>query len=404
MSDKNSKNYKTTSSSLYTPQQIDFKNEPLFLGKGKNIQRFDDPKYPFFDQNNDTQQGNDWKHDEIPLLKDAREFKNVLTPAQQFITTRVIQRLIFLDSLQGRGPFLILGQITTLPELENVILTWQYFEGGKHSRTYTEILRALYNKPEEIFDESFNILELQKVAKSISGPYEKAYFNVINYIYKDQRCIEITEEEILELYDSIIMCVTEINILEGMRFYSGFASIWGMTESEQVLKGVTDDLSLICRDENTHLALTQMLIKLMKKDRSNNLVDRYKILEPRIKQRFVTAYKEEQEWIDYCFSKGSYIGMNEEIAKQYLSHITIKRSKAIGINLSKTDLNNYYNLKNPIPWVDKFINMDLVEKLPQTSKITNYITGGVLNEEDLHEDNEIQKLLNELNNEKNEKN
>ena len=27
--------------------KIDFKEEPIFLGRGKNIQRYDDPKYKF---------------------------------------------------------------------------------------------------------------------------------------------------------------------------------------------------------------------------------------------------------------------------------------------------------------------------------------------------------------------
>jgi ribonucleoside-diphosphate reductase beta chain len=382
-----------TSSSLYTPKYIDFKHEPLFCGEGKNTQRFDDPKYPFFDNNNDTQQGNDWKHDEIPLVKDAREFKNVLSYSQQYITTKTLQRLIFLDSLQGRGPVLILGQITTLPELENVILTWTYFEGAKHSRTYTEILRALYAKPEEIFDESFDIPELQAVAKSIATPYEDAYFNVINYIYKTQRNIKITKSELHELYDSLIMCIVEINILEGMRFYAGFASMWGMTEAEDIMKGVSDNLSLICRDENTHLALTQMLIKLIKTDESNGLVERYKLLEDKIYDRYLEAFSEEMDWIDFSFLEGSYIGMNSEILKQYLSHITIKRMKAIGFHPTKEELLGYYNIKNPIPWVDKFINMDLVEKLPMTEKITNYITGGVKNEEDISKDSDIQNLL-----------
>ena len=382
-----------TASSLYTPTYIDFKKEPLFCGEGKNTQRFDDPKYPFFDKNNDIQQGNDWKHDEIPLIKDAREFKNVLTEAQQFITTRQLQRLIFLDSLQGRGPFLILGQITTLPELENVILTWTYFEGAKHSRTYTEILRALYAKPEEIFDESFEIPELKAVSKSIADPYEDAYFNVINYIYKTQREIPISEDEMNTLYDSLIMCIIEINILEGMRFYAGFASIWGMTEAEGVMKGVSDDLCLICRDENTHLALTQMILKLIRSDESNGLVQRYKLLEQKIYDRYIEAFSEEIDWIDFSFSEGSYIGMNSEILKQYLSHITIKRMKAIGLYPNKNDLLGYYNVKNPIRWVNKYINMDLVEKLPMTEKITNYITGGVKNVEDLSSDSDIQSLL-----------
>ena len=35
--------------SIYTPDYINFNSEKLFLGKGKNSQRYDVLKYPFFD-------------------------------------------------------------------------------------------------------------------------------------------------------------------------------------------------------------------------------------------------------------------------------------------------------------------------------------------------------------------
>lgn len=386
--------YKNTRASLYNTEKIDFKHEPLFFGSGKNTQRFDDPKIPFFDKSNDTQQGFDWKHDEIPLIKDAAQFKTILKNAEKFVVTRNFQKLIFLDSLQGRGPFLIFGQITTLPELENAILTWTYFEGAKHSRTYTEELRALYDHPDEIFDEAFTLPELQKLAKSISAPYERAYFNAINWIYKTQRGLIISEEEKTELYQSVIMAWVEVNALEGIRFYPGFASVWGLMEGQGYLPGTAENLQFICRDENEHLAITQFVLKLLKRDVSEGFSEYFKDLIPKIKARYIEIYYEEVEWIVYKFSQGSYIGMNDTILIQYLNYITIRRMKAIGLTVTKEDLGGLYVLKNPIPWVDKYINMDEVEKLPQEEKVLNYVTGGV--DQDVADDEiteNISKLL-----------
>jgi len=1019
--------------SLYNPNHIDFKHEPMFLGSGRNTQRFDDPKYSFFDKSNDTQQGFDWKHDEIPLITDKKDFKSILKNAEKYIVTRNLQKLIFLDSIQGRGPLMIFGQITTLPELENVILTWEYFEGClvpetqvmtskgwkridmikltdkvmsvdlngkgnfsepeklhsyesngyitkfegkntsqfvtdqhrmllqdrntkdrkvkrvenitihkdgaikddiinalsstnnsiklsdydrflialqadgnikreyvredgktiyknqngnrsnkisivfnfvkdrkiirmrkllddlhleysesiykndrnndavtfrvlvekemvisksfndwvnleeisydwsrqfceelkywdgwdynnptfgydtidkenadlveiigtiggyktshsikegkmneqplhrltfnskknysigrsikaerieyngkvhcltvdggffvikhngkisitgncKHSRTYTEMLRAYYEKPDEIFDESFTLPALMKIASKIRSVYDRAYFNVIGYIYKEQRGLEYTQKELYDLKASIVMLWVEINILEGMRFYAGFAAMWGLKESQDLMSGLSENLQFIClhpetdvltdigwkkvedlslndniaqqdletglvsfnkptrkiwrkyqgkmhkvvdangkviqhltedheivvsrknsktkklttskvkiqnskfnnatyypqggltelqvekelttlekfrimvaadgyinprsngihsgyqavnfslkkerklklffeycdklnynvvetssqndvrtfivsvpievnisknldwfkintsskhidnflmelikwdgsekteasynkygfftsdknvadhvialislssyksfnykqknlakdhykdsykiyfrdddkiintqkyideiynydgmigcvtmpkgtiitksidnkvcttgncRDENEHLALTQFVIKLLKKDESEGFTQIFKDLEPDIEARFYEAYFEEVEWINYMFEEGSYIGMNADILIQYLNYVTIRRMKAVGYKPNKESLGGLYITKNPIPWVQNYINMDKNEKLPQEEKILNYVTGAV---------------------------
>ncbi len=368
--------YESNAGSLYSPNLIDFKHEPMFLGTGKNTQRFDDPKIPFFDKSNDTQQGFDWKHDEIPLIADTADFKSVLSAPEKFIITRNLQKLIFLDSIQGRGPLMIFGQITTLPELENVILTWEYFEGAKHSRTYTEMLRAYYDRPDEIFDESFELPELMKIAKKIRSVYDRAYFNVINYVYKEQRGLEYTQKEMYDLKASILMVWVEINILEGMRFYPGFAAMWGFKEARGLMSGLSENLQFICRDENEHLALTQFVLKLLKKDDSEGFTEVYKDLQSQIEDRFYEAYFEECDWTDYMFSTGSYIGMNGEILKDYLNHITIRRMKAVGIKPDREKFDRYI-LKNNLPWIASYINMDKNEKLPQEEKILNYVTGAV---------------------------
>lgn len=383
---------KNTKASLYNDQHIDFTKEPMFFGKGRNTQRFDILKYKYFDDLNDTMQGFDWKHNEVSLIKDVKDFRGPMKHAEKFVVTRVLQKLIFLDSLQGRGPFLTLGQIATLPELENAILTWTFFEGAKHSRTYTEELRALYDKPDEIFDESFQIPELLELSNSIKAPFERAYFNVIGYVYKTQRDIEISKEEMYELYDSILMLVIEINTLEGIRFYSGFAAIWALTEGQKYLPGTTENLCFICRDENAHLALTQHLLKNLRKKDEEGFVEFYKAADERIEARYIEVFREEVKWIDYLFSQGSYLGMNSEILKQYLTYITIRRMKAIGIKVNKDMLDGHWCIVNPIPWVDKYINMDSVEKLPQEENVLNYITGGV--NQDVDEETEIDAVLN----------
>lgn len=360
------------STSLYIPEHIDFTQEPMFLGRGVNTQRFDVMKYPFFDEKNKTMQGFDWAFDEAKLKTDYVDFNTKMQPHEQFITTKVLQKLIFLDSLQGRGIILTLGQIVTLPELENAMLTWQYFEGAKHSKTYTENLKGVYTDPKAIFDESFEIPELMKLAKTISDPYNEAYELIIEMQYNIIKNNVLTPEFMRALKRAVIKLITVINILEGVRFYSGFACIWALNKGQGYLVGTTKNLKFICRDENQHLALTQMMLRLLKTKQDEGFVKEFAEMEDELLQLYVDAYKEECEWIDYIFSQGSVIGLNAEISKEYLMYVINRRVKAVGFKALFEGKS-----KNPIPWIESYINMDKNELLPQQTELANYVSGGV---------------------------
>ena len=366
------------STSVYSQEQIDFTHEPMFLGTGKNTQRFDVLKYKFFDERNAKMQGFDWTFDEVRLTDDYIDFNTKMKPHEQFMYTRVLQKLIFLDSLQGRGILLTLGQICTLPELENAMLTWQYFEGAKHSKTYTENLKGVYNNPSEIFDESFEIPELMLLSKKISDPYNIAYELIIEMQYKIIKNLTLTPEFMTELKRAVLRLIITINILEGVRFYSGFATIWALNKSQGYVEGTSKNLKLICRDENVHLQLTQMIIKLLKKEEQEGFTKIYRDMEPEIAEMFRDCYEEECDWIDYIFSQGSILGLNAEISKHYIEYILNKRLRAIGLPIMFQGRST-----NPIPWVEKYIEFSDNEVLPQETEIVNYISGGVNNDDSL---------------------
>lgn len=235
-------------SSLYHSERIDFTKEPMFLGEGKNTQRFDVMKYPFFDERNDKMQGADWVATEINMKSDYVDFNTAMAPHQQFMYKRTLQKLIFLDSLQGRGILLTLGQIVTLPELENAMLTWEYFEGAKHSKAYSHNLKSVFADPAEVFDESFEIPELTVLTDSIKKPYQDCYELVIEFQYMLIKNLEVTPEFMRTLKESVIRLIVNINILEGVRFYPGFAVIWAMNKGQGFVEGSSKELKLICRD------------------------------------------------------------------------------------------------------------------------------------------------------------
>ena len=343
--------------SVYFDKQINFLDEPIFFGKGRNTQRYDILKYPFFDDTNVKMLGQFWQPDEIDVSKDKRDFQTM--PENMKNTyTKVLQKLIFLDSVQGRGMLQSFGLVITNPEFESIVSTWEFFE-NIHSRSYTHILRSVYDNPSEIFDESFKIKELVGLAKDISSKYDDCFNNVVGYCDRD------FDENLVK--PSILKLLIEINILEGIRFYSGFATIWSMHYSQGLMERTTNILRLICRDENLHLQVTQYLLKLLRDSESEGFVKFYKQIESQISEIYENACQQEFEWIDFLFKDGAFLGMSPELAKSYIKYICNRRLRSLGFNGIFEGFN-----KNPIPWVDDYINYDKNEFLPQENEILNY--------------------------------
>ena len=70
---------------------------------GVAIQRYDMLKYKQFDKLTDKQLGFFWRPEEVDVLKDANDFKNI-TDHERHIFTSNLKRQILLDSVQGRAP------------------------------------------------------------------------------------------------------------------------------------------------------------------------------------------------------------------------------------------------------------------------------------------------------------
>ena len=92
---------------------------------GVGIQRYDTLKYRQFDKLTDKQLGFFWRPEEVDVLRDAKDFKE-LTVNEKHIFTSNLKRQILLDSVNGSAPIEAFGPIVSLPELENWIITWTF--------------------------------------------------------------------------------------------------------------------------------------------------------------------------------------------------------------------------------------------------------------------------------------
>ena len=337
---------------------------------GVTIQRYDTMKYPSFDKFTDKQLGFFWRPEEVDTYRDGKDFK-LLTDHEQHIFTSNLKRQILLDSVQGRAPAESFGSIVSLPELENWIITWTFSE-TIHSRSYTHIIRNVYNDPSVIFDGLMDIPEIIDCAGDISKYYDDliegaSYYNLLGegtHTVNGKKVIV----DMYELQKKLWLALMSVNILEGVRFYVSFACSWAFAELKK-MEGNAKIIKFIARDENLHLGSTQLLLKTLKKD-DPVFEEIARETEEECIQMFVDAVEQEKAWADYLFKDGSMLGLNKELLSQYIEHIAMKRMNNAGLPKIYTQTNN------PLPWTQKWIAGGDVQVAPQETEITSYINGG----------------------------
>ena len=320
----------------------------MFFDEGVDIARYDQVKYPQIEKITEKQLGFFWRPEEVDVSKDKADFHK-LSKHEQHIFTSNLKRQILLDSVQGRAPNLAFLPIVSLPELENWVETWSFFE-TIHSRSYTHIIRNVYADPSHVFDNMLDIKQIIECGNDIAAYYDE----LINKPSKK----------------SLWMCMMSANALEGIRFYVSFACSWAFAELKK-MEGNAKIIKFIARDENTHLAGTTTLLKLMRReDKEMDKIARE--CEQESTELFVKVIEQEKEWAEYLFRNGSMIGLNETILKDYVEWIGAKRMRAVGLVPPYK-----VPLANPLPWTEKWIAGGNVQVAPQETEISSYVVGGV---------------------------
>jgi len=338
---------------------------------GSSVQRYDTVKYRQFEKLTDKQLGFFWRPEEVDVMRDAKDFKD-LTAHEQHIFTSNLKRQILLDSVQGRSPNLAFLPLATIPELETWIETWAFNE-TIHSRSYTHIIRNVYSDPAKVFDELTDIKEIVNCAESITGYYDELiqYTQAYNLFGEGSHTANGKRFEVsaYELKKRIWLALNSVNALEGIRFYVSFACSWAFAELKK-MEGNAKIIKFIARDENVHLASTQALLKILPTD-DKDFAKIKQECEQEVKDIFVQAVDQEKAWAEYLFKDGSMIGLNKQLLSEYVEWLANKRMTAIGVD-------SHYKVgqSNPLPWTQKWIAGAEVQVAPQEVELSSYVIGG----------------------------
>jgi ribonucleoside-diphosphate reductase beta chain len=360
---------------VFNTEKIDTKKQPMFFGAPLGVQRYDSYKYPIFDKLTTQQLGYFWRPEEVSLQKDRGDYQT-LRPEQKHIYTSNLKYQIMLDSVQGRGPGMAFIPYCSLPELEACMEVWGFME-MIHSRSYTYIIKNVYSDPSEVFDTIISDNRILERAKSVTESYDDFIqsaqgYGASNAWLHNLEGVSYAKETINDVKRKLYRAVANVNILEGIRFYVSFACSFAFGELK-LMEGSAKIISLIARDENQHLAITQNILNKWRDGDDLEMKQIMKEEEEWTYAMFDRAVNEEKRWADYLFKDGSMIGLNDKLLQQYVEWIANRRLKAIGLKPQyDISANN-----NPLPWTQHWINSKSVQVAPQETEITSYLIGGI---------------------------
>ena len=359
---------------VFNPSPVDSKNQPMFFGQPLGVQQYTSFKYPVFDKLTQTQLGFFWRPDEVSLQKDRSDYQT-LRPEQKHIFTSNLKYQVMLDSIQGRGPGMAFIPYCSLPELESAMTVWEMME-MIHSRSYTHIIKNLYSDPDEVFGTILKDQNIMERAGSLTSSYDDFIRTAQQYSLGDwKHAIEDAgtfREGRYELKRKLFRAMMNVNILEGIRFYVSFACSFAFGELK-VMEGSAKIISLIARDENQHLVLTQNIINKWAEGDDPEMKKIYEEEIDNSRQMFIDAVNQEKAWAKYLFQNGSMIGLSDKLLSNYVEWLANRRMKAIGLKPE-------YNIaarNNPLPWTEHWIKSKGVQVAPQETEVESYVIGGV---------------------------
>jgi ribonucleoside-diphosphate reductase beta chain len=342
--------------------KTDYLSRQMFLdSEGPvTVQRFEEVKYPKIAKFEETARGFFWVPEEINLTKDANDFKDASDTVRHIFTSNLLRQTA-LDSIQGRTPTQIFLPVISVPELESLCILWGFFETNLHSKSYSHIIRNIYNVPKDEFNKIHETAPIIQMASSVGEHYDALHqLNCMK-----EAGLKVSEKAHIK---AIWLALHTSYALEALRFMVSFATSLAMVEN-RIFIGNGNVISLILQDELLHRDWTGYIINQVVKD-DDRFEDAKSKYADEVYKIYTDVVREEKEWAHYLFNKGPVIGLNAQILNEFMDYTANNALKEIGIKYQVAAPKT-----TPIPWFNKHSDTSKKQSALQETESTNYVIG-----------------------------
>lgn len=354
---------------IATPTEYMSRNMFLDAAGPVTVHRFDEVKYPKYKAYEETQRGFIWTPEEISLSADRQQIETA-SEAEIHIFTSNLLRQTTLDSAQGKLPSIVFAPIASLPEIEELCLTWGVFEGVIHNRSYAHIILEVFRMSKEMFNQIHDTAPIVKMAASIGRYYDDLYR--ANCLAEVGMPVPIKEHK-----KKIWLALHASYALEAIRFRTSFSTSLGMAMNGKFI-GNGNIITLIQRDELLHVDWSADLIRDVQDDPDFREMARDPAIIKEVEALYMDAWREEVEWAQYLTMKGSTVGLTANMLSDYASFMTKESLDMIGVRFLGNSPKS-----NPFPWMERMSDIGSRQSALQENESVDYTIGVLKGEVEL---------------------
>lgn len=308
----------------------------------------------------------DWDENEFPYADCALEFKTC-NPSVYDMMIKTIAWQWEADSLAAHNLIPIVAPFVTSSEL------WAlYCQIGNnevlHSLSYSEIVRNTFENPDvvmkEILEESEALRRMRVVANAMAEVKAIGLKLQTGEIQKDDPAAR----------DAIMLFVFTLLGLERIQFMASFGITFAIAESGMFLP-IGQAVKKICADElNVHVEAGKAII--LNELQTPEGQESFNRIKSRVQEIYDEIVRSELRWCKYMFSNGrELVGMNLELLENWV----LFNANDV---YTFTKIENPFKIirKNPIPFINDWIDLNNHQASPQEEKPSNYLLGGLVND------------------------
>jgi ribonucleoside-diphosphate reductase beta chain len=337
---------------------------PLFLGQSPGLYDSVNKCHPEITRLYKTMKKLDWDENEFNFGSCLTDFKTC-TPSVYNAMISTIAWQWEQDTVAARSVMAILSPFITSSELHAAYSAIQYNE-VVHALTYSEIVRNSFDDPalviEDILSRKQAYARLQIVADVFEETYQLSHRYALGLAPNDQ-----------STYNQVFKFIVALYVMERVQFMPSFAVTFAVANGGDFLP-IGDAVQKICQDEfQVHVKLGQTVLDTeMRTDRG---LTAFNQLRPWIMEFTAAIVKAEEQWGRVLFSNGQQItGLTEDLLNRWVQYCSDDVYRFFQIKPPSGEF-----IKNPIPWIDDWIDLSKRQGSPQEARGNAYFVGGVVN-------------------------
>ena len=348
--------------SILNVEKTDYGKYPLFLGD-QELGVFDtiNKKYPSIWNFYKEMRSLDWSEDEFDFSSCNLMFKN----CPEHIADKMIKTLAWqweADSVASKSLYAVMSPFISSPEL---MALWQRVSENEivHAATYSEIVRMSFDDPNKVLDSIMEITEslqrLELVSNVFSEAYTASHEYALGNIPNDQNT-----------YEKVFMFLVALYGLEAIQFMSSFAITFAICDSG-IFQPIGKAVQKIAQDEyEVHKESIREVLKIeLKTERGQTALSNCK---GRIETLLNEIVNNEISWLkDTLFDDDKeLVGVNADTCSKW----TLYNAKPV-FNLLKVKCEHPFPKKNPLKFMENWLDMSKTQPAPQEEDVASYKVG-----------------------------